>query len=159
MIRLDYRDARPIYEQVRDGLRSLMVTGVLAAGEKLPSVRSLATELAINPNTIQRAYSQLETEGYVYTVSGRGTFVCEVREQNRQRRAEVTARVQPLMEELRDLGMTREEWTDLWKGGDNSLKPLRRFVHCTLISRNHSDNQGNGTHCDCHDGTDRSTWT
>ena len=83
MIRLDYRDARPIYEQVRDGLRSLMVTGVLAAGEKLPSVRSLATELAINPNTIQRAYSQLETEGYVYTVSGRGTFVCEVREQNR----------------------------------------------------------------------------
>ena len=70
MIRLDYRDARPIYEQVRDGLRSLMVTGVLAAGEKLPSVRSLATELAINPNTIQRAYSQLETEGYVYTVSG-----------------------------------------------------------------------------------------
>ena len=101
MIRLDYRDARPIYEQVRDGLRSLMVTGVLAAGEKLPSVRSLATELAINPNTIQRAYSQLETEGYVYTVSGRGTFVCEVREQNRQRRAEVTARVQPLMEELR----------------------------------------------------------
>ena len=102
MIRLDYRDARPIYEQVRDGLRSLMVTGVLAAGEKLPSVRSLATELAINPNTIQRAYSQLETEGYVYTVSGRGT-----------------ARVQPLMEELRDLGMTREEWTDLWKGGDS----------------------------------------
>ena len=64
MIRLDYRDARPIYEQVRDGLRSLMVTGVLAAGE-------------------------------------------------------VTARVQPLMEELRDLGMTREEWTDLWKGGDS----------------------------------------
>ena len=109
MIRLDYRDARPIYEQVRDGLRSLMVTGVLAAGEKLPSVRSLATELAINP----------KTEGYVYTVSSRGTFVCEVREQNRQRRAEVTARVQPLMEELRDLGMTREEWTDLWKGGDS----------------------------------------
>lgn len=126
MIRLDYRDARPIYEQVRDGLRSLMVTGVLAAGEKLPSVRSLATELAINPNTIQRAYSQLETEGYVYTVSGRGTFVCEVREQNRQRRAEVTARVQPLMEELRDLGMTREEWTDLWKGGDSDACGKKR---------------------------------
>ena len=50
MIRLDYRDARPIYEQVRDGLRSMMVTGVLAAGDKLPSVRSLATELAINPS-------------------------------------------------------------------------------------------------------------
>ena len=112
MIRLDYRDARPIYEQVRDGLRSMMVTGVLAAGDKLPSVRSLATELAINPNTIQRAYTQLEAEGYVYTVSGRGTFVSEGQEQ------EVTARVLPLMAELRDLGMTREEWTDLWKGGD-----------------------------------------
>lgn len=62
MIRLDYRDARPIYEQVKDGLRRLMVTGVLAPGEKLPSVRSLAMDLAINPNTIQRAYAQLEME-------------------------------------------------------------------------------------------------
>lgn len=119
MIRLDYRDARPIYEQVRDGLRSLMVTGVLAAGEKLPSVRSLATELAINPNTIQRAYSQLETEGYVYTVSGRGTFVCEAPGAEPAAAGGGHRRVQPLMEELRDLGMTREEWTDLWKGGDS----------------------------------------
>ena len=77
MIRLDYRDARPIYEQVKDGLRRLMVTGVLAPGEKLPSVRSLAMDLAINPNTIQRAYAQLEMEGYVYSVAGRGTFVAE----------------------------------------------------------------------------------
>ena len=119
MIVLDYRDSRPLYQQVKDSLRRMMLTGLLEPDEKLPSVRSLATQLAINPNTIQRAYSQLETEGYVYTVSGRGPFVCEVREQNRQRRAEVTARVQPLMEELRDLGMTREEWTDLWKGGDS----------------------------------------
>ena len=128
MIRLDYRDARPIYEQVRDGLRSLMVTGVLAAGEKLPSVRSLATELAINPNTIQRAYSQLETEGYVYTVSGRGTFVCEVREQNRQRRAEVTARVRPLMGELRDLGMTREERKEASNACVNTDRPAEKKI-------------------------------
>lgn len=119
MLTLNYRDSRPIYEQIKDGLRRMIVTGAMAQDEKLPSVRALATQLSINPNTIQRAYSQLETEGYVYTVSGRGTFVCEVREQNRQRRAEVTARVRPLMEELRDLGMTREEWTDLWKGGDS----------------------------------------
>ena len=119
MVALDHRDTRPLYLQVKDSLRRMMLTGLLTPGERLPSVRALATQLAINPNTIQRAYSQLETEGYVYTVSGRGTFVCEVREQNRQRRAEVTARVQPLMEELRDLGMTREEWTDLWKGGDS----------------------------------------
>ena len=85
MIRLDYRDSRPIYEQVRDGLRRLMVTGVMQPGEQLPSVRSLAMELAINPNTIQRAYAQLEQEGYVYSVSGRGTFVAEGGEQNRRR--------------------------------------------------------------------------
>ena len=56
MLSLDYRDARPIYEQVRDGLRRLVVTGALVQGEKLPSVRAMASTLAINPNTIQRAY-------------------------------------------------------------------------------------------------------
>lgn len=118
MLTLNYRDSRPIYEQIKDGLRRMIVTGAMAQDEKLPSVRALATQLSINPNTIQRAYTQLEAEGYVYTVSGRGTFVSEGQEQNRQRRREVTARVLPLMAELRDLGMTREEWTDLWKGGD-----------------------------------------
>ena len=80
MLSLDYRDARPIYEQVRDGLRRLMVTGALAQGEKLPSVRSMASTLAINPNTIQKAYRELEAEGYVYTVAGKGTFVAERKE-------------------------------------------------------------------------------
>ena len=63
MLNLDYRDARPIYEQVKDGLRRLMVTGVIREGEKLPSVRAMAGNLAINPNTIQRAYEALEAEG------------------------------------------------------------------------------------------------
>ena len=63
MLNLDYRDARPIYEQVRDGLRRLVVTGALVQGEKLPSVRAMASTLAINPNTIQRAYAQLESQG------------------------------------------------------------------------------------------------
>ena len=74
MLNLDYRDARPIYEQVRDGLRRLMVTGVIREGEKLPSVRALASSLAINPNTIQRAYESLEAEGYVCSVPGKGSF-------------------------------------------------------------------------------------
>ena len=77
MLSLDYRDARPIYEQVRDGLRRLVVTGALAQGEKLPSVRSMASTLAINPNTIQRAYEALEAEGYLYSVPGKGSFVSE----------------------------------------------------------------------------------
>lgn len=72
MISLNYRDSRPIYEQIRDGLRKLIVTGALSADEKLPSVRALAAQLAINPNTIQRAYNELEGEGYIYSVPGQG---------------------------------------------------------------------------------------
>ena len=71
MISLNYRDSRPIYEQIRDGLRKLIVTGALGADEKLPSVRALAAQLAINPNTIQRAYNELEGEGYIYSVPER----------------------------------------------------------------------------------------
>ena len=77
MLNLDYRDARPIYEQVKDGLRRLMVTGVIREGEKLPSVRELAAQLVINPNTIQRAYRELESEGYIRSVPGKGSFACE----------------------------------------------------------------------------------
>ena len=119
MIHLDYRDTRPIYEQVRDGLRKLMVTGMLRPGDKLPSVRALAVELAINPNTIQRAYSQLEAEGYVLSVSGKGTFVAELQDQNAVRRAELEEKVRPLREELRSLGMTAGEWAALWEGGNS----------------------------------------
>ena len=74
MLSLNYRDARPIYEQVKDGLRHLVVTGAIQAGDKLPSVRALASSLAINPNTIQRAYESLESEGYLYSVPGKGSF-------------------------------------------------------------------------------------
>ena len=65
MISLNYRATRPIYEQIKDGLRKLIVTKAIATDEKLPSVRALATQLAINPNTIQRAYNELENEGYI----------------------------------------------------------------------------------------------
>ena len=74
MLNLDYRDARPIYEQVRDGLRRLMVSGIIQEVEQLPTVRAMATSLAINPNTIQRAYELLEAEGYVSSVPGKGSF-------------------------------------------------------------------------------------
>lgn len=77
MVQLNYRDAKPIYEQIKEGLRKLVVSNALAAGDRLPSVRELASQLAINPNTIQRAYRELENEGYIYTVVGKGTFVSE----------------------------------------------------------------------------------
>ena len=76
MVHLDYRDARPIYCQITDGFRDQIRAGILAAGDKLPSVRELAAELTINPNTIQRAYRELEMEGWIATVPGKGCFVC-----------------------------------------------------------------------------------
>ena len=74
MVHLDYRDARPIYAQIIDTYRSQISAGVLQNGDRLPSVRELASQLAINPNTIQRAYEALEAEGYVYSVPGKGSF-------------------------------------------------------------------------------------
>ena len=116
MIHLDYRDSRPIYEQVKDSLRRLMVTGVLSPGDKLPSVRSMASQLSINPNTIQRAYAELEAEGYVVSVTGKGSFVAEGNTQNIARKAELTGKLKPILEELRSLGMTCEELLRLWEG-------------------------------------------
>ena len=118
MIVLDYRDSRPLYQQVKDSLRRMMLTGLLEPDEKLPSVRSLATQLAINPNTIQRAYAELETEGYISSVAGRGSFVSAGDGKHLRRIAELTGRLVPLLEELKSLGYTREQLLVLWKGGD-----------------------------------------
>ena len=118
MIVLDYRDSRPLYQQVKDSLRRMMLTGLLEPDEKLPSVRSLATQLAINPNTIQRAYAELEAEGYIYSVAGRGSFVSTGDGEHLRRIAELTGRLVPLLEELKSLGYTREQLLVLWEGGD-----------------------------------------
>lgn len=75
MIIIDYNDKRPIYEQIVERFQNLIISGVMEKDEKLPSVRMLAVELSINPNTIQRAYAELEREGFIYTVKGRGNFV------------------------------------------------------------------------------------
>ena len=109
MLQLNYRDGRPIYEQVRDGLRQLLVAGAIQPGDKLPSVRQLAGELAINPNTIQRAYEALEAEGYVYSVPGKGSFAARREEIDNNRREELLARLDELAAELMYLGITPEQ--------------------------------------------------
>ena len=75
MVTLNYRDGRPIYSQIVDGLRQQITAGILQPGDRLPSVRELASQLAINPNTIQRAYRELEAGGWVESQAGRGCFV------------------------------------------------------------------------------------
>ena len=119
MIHLDYRDARPIYAQIADNLRSQIQAGILQYDDRLPSVRELAAELAINPNTIQRAYRELEMQGFIATVPGKGCFVCKTCSQS-------TAE-QPLWEEfdravahLLDAGISTEDLLQhIRKGGNN----------------------------------------
>ncbi|MBR4869270.1 MAG: GntR family transcriptional regulator [Oscillospiraceae bacterium] len=118
MISLNYRDSRPIYEQIKDGLRRMIAAGVMEAHEKLPSVRALATELTINPNTIQRAYAELEKEGFIYSVAGKGSFVAESGGQNDARKQELFAQLRAISAELKLLGVTEQELSDLVRGGN-----------------------------------------
>lgn len=108
MIQLNYRDSKPIYEQIREGLRRLVITGAIAKDEKLPSVRELASELAINPNTIQRAYRELETEGYIYTVAGKGSFAAEQADVNGRRNEELLREFDEIVRELLYLSEDKE---------------------------------------------------
>ena len=119
MIQINYRDPRPIYEQLRDGFRQLILTGVLEPGGRMPSVRELAASLAVNPNTIQRAYRELEAEGCICSVPGRGSFVCKTDAAVLARRAELTARLRQTAGELRALGLTDGEIIALVKEEDS----------------------------------------
>ena len=109
MISLNYRDSRPIYEQVRDGLRRLMVTGAIEDGEKLPSVRALAASLSINPTTIQKAYDALEREGYLRSEAGKGCFALTCGAQTCERRQTLLRHFDEIAAELRFLGLSGEE--------------------------------------------------
>ena len=111
MIRLDYRDARPIYEQIRDSLRHLVVAGALQPGDQLPSVRALASSLAINPNTIQRAYEALEREGYVHAVAGKGRFAAPREQVARARQEHLLEDFDRTAAELVFLGVSPAELT------------------------------------------------
>ena len=109
MIQLNYRDARPIYLQVKDGLRHLVITGAIREGEQFPSVRALAASLAINPNTIQRAYEALEQEGYLRAEAGRGVFAAKVAAGAHGRREALLRQLDEAVTELLFLGMTPGE--------------------------------------------------
>ena len=122
MISINYRDSRPIYEQVKDGFIRLIVGGMLPAGERLPSVRELAGQLAINPNTIQRAYRALEAEGYIASLAGKGSFVCERNDENREQREALLRQFDELCGKLRWLGVSTEQLCDRLKGGNTNAE-------------------------------------
>lgn len=120
MVHLDYRDARPIYAQIIDTYRSQIAAGVLQNGDKLPSVRDLASQLAINPNTIQRAYRELEMAGWIATVPGKGCFVCGIPGEAVQEQQALLREFDKAAEALLASGMTTEALIQrLQQGGKN----------------------------------------
>lgn len=109
MIMLDYKDTRPIYEQVVEKFQTLILKGVLEPDEQLPSVRSLAVELSINPNTIQRAYGELERQGFIYTVKGRGGFVRYHEDLLEIKKERLKKQITEVLKEAEELNISIEE--------------------------------------------------
>lgn len=109
MIILDYKDTRPIYEQVVDKLQKLIINGVLEPDSKMPSVRSLAMDLSINPNTVQRAYEELERNGFLYTVKGRGNFVAYNENMSQLKKQEYLAMMRKILKEAEEIGLSKQE--------------------------------------------------
>ena len=126
MILLDYKDSRPIYEQVVEKLQELMILGVLEEDCQMPSVRSLAMELSINPNTIQRAYSELERRGYLYSVKGRGSFVGSIRRLREAKREELAQKMAALAKEAVGLDIRKEEFVSMAENGFQQMTSTTR---------------------------------
>lgn len=110
MINLDYKDARAIHQQIEDGIKQLIISGIMLPDEQLPSVRELAVSLTVNPNTVQRAYKQLENDGFIYSVKGKGNFVSKVTGvKNRALADELYNNLTTLVKELMYLGEDKSD--------------------------------------------------
>ena len=125
-MKLDYTDHRPIYEQIKDQTRELILNKALEEHQQLPSVRELASQLTINPNTIQRAYKELEREGYIYSMKAKGYFVAPLRDDVQlARKNENIKLLENAVKELVYLGTEEKEVIDLieniYKGDEKWL--------------------------------------
>ena len=121
MIVIDYKDTRPIYEQIVERFKLLILKGAMHEGEQMPSVRNLAMELSINPNTIQKAYTELERQGFIYTVKGRGNFVCADGDLVEERKQEYLQQILVLAREILEIGMTKDELMQGIRTGLNEM--------------------------------------
>ena len=109
MIIIDYKDTRPIYEQVVERFKTLILKGAILPDEQMPSVRNLAMELSITPNTIQKAYAELERQGFIYVVKGRGNFVSGDSGLVEKRTNEYMEQIMALVREVLEIGMSKAE--------------------------------------------------
>ena len=109
MIQLDLSDHRPLYEQIKEKMKELIIAGILKPEDKIPSVREMAQQLTINPNTIQRAYRDLETEGYIYSVRAKGSFVAPVSHiRNKTENEEIAEEFEAMIKRARFLGVGKQ---------------------------------------------------
>jgi len=127
LITIDYRDRKLIYEQIVDNVKSLILRGDLKKDDFLPSVRFLARELGINPNTIQKAYTELERQGVIATLAGRGSVVVFDRASMAESGMDdLKAELMPLIVRARSLGMTAEAFGRMvdacWQSAEDSAK-------------------------------------
>lgn len=114
MISLDYRDSKSIYEQIVMGFRELIINGILKPDQQLPSVRELSISLTVNPNTVQKAYKQLETDGYIYSIKGKGNFVSTASVvKTNHKTDELYETLRKTVSELMFLGESKEKIRDI----------------------------------------------
>ncbi len=118
MIFLDYQDSRPIYEQIVEQYKHLILAGIMETDEQMPSVRALAMELSTNPNTIQKAFSELERQGFIYSVKGRGNFVKRNDALRDAHRLDLVRRMRSIRSESQDLGFDADAlWQEASENG------------------------------------------
>lgn len=121
MITIDYQNRKPIYEQIIDRFQALIMKGILEPDSQMPSVRSLAVELSINPNTIQKAYAALEQQGFIYSVKGRGNYVADCTSLLDQKKKELFQQIRQYIFYGKEIGITKEEYMEVleecWKEG------------------------------------------
>ena len=125
LITVDLRDRKQLYEQLIDNIKRLIFTGEMKMDDKLPSVRSLARELGINPNTIQKAYSELERRGIIVTLPGRGSIiVAQEDELRREQLVLLTEKFTQLAHEAKSVGIPKEEFVmaaaNAYEGGGSA---------------------------------------
>ena len=110
MVQVDFRSRVPIYEQLVEKFKELIIKGILTEDEKLPSVRSLSKEIGVNPNTIQKAYRELERQEYIYSIKGKGSYVMIRKErQNQEEKRKIKEEIKKLMNQAIFAGFTSNE--------------------------------------------------
>lgn len=131
LITVDLRDRKQLYEQIIDNVKNLILIGELSCDDKLPSVRSLAKELGINPNTIQKAYTELERQGIIMTLPGRGSLIlADKKSLAGEQKAKLVEKMQIIANEMDGTGLTGEEfvgaartaWDNRTNGGKSDDK-------------------------------------